>query len=159
MLLKGLIDEDFVNYRVPNMFISTAVCTFKCEKESGVHCCQNSDLAKQKTKRIDDNLIIERYLQNPITKTIVFGGLEPFEQYNEMFDFIYKLRTEYHCDDTVVIYTGYNKEEIAGQVDYLKMFKNIIIKFGRFVPNQASHYDEVLGVDLASPNQYAERIS
>lgn len=159
MLLKGLTDEDFVNYKAPSMFISTALCTFKCEKESGVRCCQNSDLAKQKAKKIDDDLVIERYLQNPITKAIVFGGLEPFEQFEEMFNFIYKLRTEYHCDDTVVIYTGYNKDEIAGQVDYLKMFKNIIIKFGRFVPNQETRYDDVLGVNLASPNQYAERIS
>jgi len=32
---------------------------------------------------------------------------------------------------------------------------NIIIKFGRFIPDQKSHMDETLGVELASPNQYA----
>ena len=37
-------------------------------------------------------------------------------------------------------------------------FTNIIIKFGRYIPNQKPHYDEVLGVNLASDNQYAERI-
>ena len=41
----------------------------------------------------------------------------------------------------------------------LKQYDNIIIKFGRFIPNQEKHYDEVLGVELASPNQYARRIS
>jgi hypothetical protein len=44
-------------------------------------------------------------------------------------------------------------------LEEFKQFKNIIIKFGRFVPNQEKHYDEVLGIELASPNQYARRIS
>lgn len=38
-------------------------------------------------------------------------------------------------------------------------WKNIIVKFGRFIPNQHPHYDEVLGINLASDNQYAEKIS
>ena len=38
-------------------------------------------------------------------------------------------------------------------------FNNIIVKFGRFIPNQESHYDEILEVNLASPNQYARKIS
>ena len=37
-------------------------------------------------------------------------------------------------------------------------FKNIIIKYGRYIPDQEPHYDEVLGVNLASDNQYAERL-
>ena len=37
----------------------------------------------------------------------------------------------------------------------LSKFANVIIKFGRFIPNQKPHFDEVLGVELASPNQYA----
>jgi hypothetical protein len=39
------------------------------------------------------------------------------------------------------------------------VFKNIIIKFGRFVPNKPHHIDEVLGIELASDNQYAKRIN
>jgi hypothetical protein len=34
----------------------------------------------------------------------------------------------------------------------------VIVKFGRFIPNQKSHYDEILGVNLVSPNQYAKII-
>ena len=49
--------------------------------------------------------------------------------------------------------------EILNKVTVLKRFPNIIIKFGRYIPNQQPHYDEVLGVNLASDNQYAERIS
>ena len=44
-------------------------------------------------------------------------------------------------------------------INNLKQFPNIIIKFGRFIPNQQSHYDEVLGINLASDNQYAKKIS
>ena len=32
----------------------------------------------------------------------------------------------------------------------------VIVKFGRFRPNQEKHYDEVLGVYLISDNQYAK---
>jgi hypothetical protein len=41
----------------------------------------------------------------------------------------------------------------------LQQIPNIIIKYGRYIPNQASHYDNVLGVYLASNNQFAEKIS
>lgn len=61
--------------------------------------------------------------------------------------------------DDIVIYTGYCKEEITEYIGKLKIFPNIIIKFGRFIPNQEKHYDEVLGIYLAFDNQYAERIS
>ena len=69
------------------------------------------------------------------------------------------LRNHLFCNDDVVIYTGYNKEEIADKIEVLKKFKNIIIKFGRFIPNSKKKYDEVLGVELASENQYGEKIS
>ena len=58
-----------------------------------------------------------------------------------------------------MIYTGYYPNEIADELAALRKFKNIIVKFGRYQPGQKSHYDEVLGVDLASDNQWAERIS
>ena len=108
---------------------------------------------------MDDDIIIQRYLSNDITKALCFAGLEPFEQFDELLCLVSKLRTEYHCNDTVVIYTGYNLTEIIPEVDTLKKFENIIIKFGRYVPDQSKHFDEVLGVYLASDNQYAERIS
>jgi len=158
MLIKGIIDEDFVNYRIPSMFINTAFCDFKCEKESGVRCCQNSDLAHQKCINLDTDAIIQRYLDNHITRAICFGGLEPFEQYDELLEFVAKFRNGYDCNDPIVIYTGYNKTEISFQVEMLRLYGNIIIKFGRFIPNQESHYDEVLGVNLASLNQYAEKL-
>ena len=35
----------------------------------------------------------------------------------------------------------------------------MIIKFGRFIPNDDKHIDPVLGVELASKNQYAVKLN
>lgn len=159
MLIKGVTDEDFVNYKVPSMFIATNECSFKCDKENGEPVCQNSSLARQKSYKIEIEDLIKRYLKNDITSAIVFGGLEPFDQYVDIFDFVSILRFQYECTDPVVIYTGYNKEEIDGRIKFLSAIPNIIVKYGRFIPGQKKHFDEVLGVELASDNQYAEWIS
>ena len=159
MWLKGITDEDFVNYKVPALFISTATCSFKCDKECGRPICQNSDLAKEDSIFTDDDYLIRRYLNNRINKAIVFGGLEPFDQWRELFQFLQKLRNQYGCTDPVVIYTGYTREEIDGEIHFLMSLPNIIVKFGRFIPDQEPHMDPVLGVNLASDNQYAVQIS
>jgi len=62
------------------------------------------------------------------------------------------------CDDPIIIYTGYNKNEIQC-LDILNNYNNIIIKYGRYIMGQQPHYDEVLGVKLASDNQYAEKLT
>jgi len=161
VVVKTIVDEDFVNYRVPVMYIGAAHCNGKCCQEAGIprSVCQNDAWRKAATVAMADDDIIQRYLSNSITQAVCFAGLEPFEQFDEMFNLISKLRNDYRCGDTVVIYTGYNKTEISSQVEALRIFPNIIIKFGRYVPDQERHYDEVLGVYLASDNQYAEKIS
>lgn len=161
MKIKTIVDEDFVNYKVPSMYIGTAYCDGKCCRESGLplSVCQNDAWRGSATIAMDDDDIIQRYLSNDITKAFCFAGLEPFEQFDELLRLVSKLRAEYHCNDTVVIYTGYNLTEIMPEVDTLKKFENIIIKFGRYVPNQSKHFDKVLGVCLASDNQYAVKIS
>jgi len=161
MRIKTIVDEDFLNYKKPTMYIGTAFCDGKCCKEANIpiSICQNDEWRAAQIINIPDDTIIQRYLMNDITKAICFAGLEPFQQYDEMFNFIKKLRTDYNCDDTIVIYTGFNKEEIESQVKILSQFKNIIIKYGRYIPDQKRHLDDVLGVYLASDNQYAEVIS
>lgn len=157
MKILGITDEDFVNYKVPSMFIATAHCSFKCDKEYGKRICQNSELAKLKPIRIDKAELCHRYMSNRISKAMVFGGLEPFDQFDDVMFIIGYLRVSF-CEDDVVIYTGYNKEEIADKVEMLKQFPNVVIKYGRYIPNQSPHFDPVLGVKLASDNQYAERL-
>lgn len=158
MLIKGIVDEDFINYKFPSLFIATDTCTFKCDKECGRSVCQNSQLAKQKSIDVDRAELCHRYMRNKITKAMVFGGLEPFDQFDDVMFIIRYLRSSF-CEDDVVIYTGYNKEEIADKVEMLKQFPNVVIKYGRYIPNQSPHFDPVLGVKLASDNQYAEKIS
>lgn len=157
MILKGLIDEDFVNYGIPSMVLFFPKCSFKCEKDCGQQVCQNSALATATAIEIDYNSLCERYLKNQITQAVVCGGLEPLDSFKELITFIYTLRYKYACDDDVVIYTGYTQEECMdnGWIDELVPFGNITIKFGRFVPNQKPHYDGTLGVYLASDNQFA----
>lgn len=157
--IKGIRMEDFVNYKKPSMFIGFPTCSFKCCKEGNfpIEVCQNCELANASTIEVDVNSLIERYMSNPITKAVVCGGLEPLDSWEDLQCFITNFR--HWSGDSVVVYTGYNKVEIEDKVELLKQFSNIIIKFGRFIPNQQPHYDEVLGVELASPNQYAERIS
>lgn len=161
MIIKTIVDEDFVQYKEPCMYIGTIFCGGKCCKEAGVplSVCINDTWRSSATVAMPDDEIIKRYLSNSITNAICFAGLEPFEQFDEMFSLISKLRTDYHCNDTVIIYTGYYKDEIDEMVEALTLFRNIIIKFGRYIPRQSPHYDDVLGVYLASDNQYAEKIS
>lgn len=157
VMIKDIVYEDFCNYKLPSMFIVFPSCTFKCEKECGQRICQNSDLVNAPSKNIGMATIINKYINNPITKAIVCGGLEPFDSWEELQTLISYLRV--HTTDDIVIYTGYNKNELSAKMPFLKSVKNIIVKFGRYIPNQSPHYDPVLGVHLASDNQYAERIS
>lgn len=160
MILVGIIDEDFVNYKKPSMTIEFPYCDLKCDRDCGMPVCQNSNLLKQPMYYISADRLYERYHDNPITNAIVCQGLEPFDSWHNLEELIHCFRVEHNCLDDFVIYTGYNEDEINRKIKYLKcVYPNIIVKFGRFVPNDEPHYDEVLGVKLASSNQYAEKIS
>ena len=159
MIIKGVTDEDFLQYQKPSMFIICPWCTFKCDKENGTQICQNRALAHAKEISIDTENLVKRYLQNSISKAIVFGGLEPMESFDDIMLFLYILRDKYQCKDDVIIYTGFRNDEIEDKIGLLLQYENIIIKFGRFIPNQKPHFDPVLGIDLASNNQYRVKIS
>lgn len=157
MKIKGIIAEDFINYKLPSMVIEFPYCTFKCDKECGQQVCQNLKLIESPNYDILIEKIISLYLKNDITKAIVCQGLEPFDSYIDLLQFIKYFRE--YTRDPIIIYTGYNEDELNQEIlDIKKLFKNIIIKFGRFIPNQPHHFDEILGVNLTSPNQYAKKI-
>ena len=157
--LKNIIDESFQDYKKPSMILTTCKCDWKCLKEQNldISICQNSKLANQKTINISIDKIIDRYVNNPITQAIVIAGLEPFLQSDEVMSFIKLFREKYK--DDIVIFTGYYPEEISNQLDQLKKYKNIIVKFGRYQHNSNEKYDEILGVYLVSENQFAEKIN
>jgi hypothetical protein len=157
MKIKGIIHEDFVNYKKPSMVVEFPRCDFKCDKECGQEVCQNSSLVKSPTHDVPVDKIVLSYLNNSITKALVCQGLEPFDSKEDLYQLIKFFRK--YADDDIVIYTGYTEEELFFDIEFLKrVYKNIIIKFGRFIPNQPSYYDETLGVFLASSNQYAKKI-
>ena len=168
MEIKNLIDEDFVNYKYPSMFIGMPTCSFKCDKECGQAICQNSALAAAPSIKISCDEIAKRYFNNPFVETICFGGLEPFDTgirtYHLLLLCLKKEKSKYKYDKplpTFVFYTGYYPDEIKDKIEYLKKYfssVSIIIKFGRFIPDRPHRFDDVLGVELASDNQYAMRL-
>ena len=166
MLIKSIIDEDFVNYKKASMYIAFPFCSFKCEKECGIKCCQNSPLALAKNIDVSFESLVKRYMENPITHAIVLAGLEPLDSFDDVLELVKLFREK--TDDDIVIYTGYTESELSmgyigkdpkvNKQNYhflISNYDNIIIKFGRFLPNQGYHFDKVLGVKLASNNQYA----
>ena len=154
--LKGLIDEDFINYKVPSMVLEFPYCTFKCGREY----CQNSSMANAPIIMVSVNDLYRRYRDNHITHAVVLQGMEPLDSWSDVEELLFHFRIHEGCFDPIVIYTGYTKDEIMEKIEHIKtMYSNIIIKFGRYIPDQEPHYDPILGVKLASDNQYAEVIS
>lgn len=158
--VKDINDENFQDYKKASMFIATTKCDFKCLKELNLplEICQNSKVALMPNKKILTSKIFEKYVLNPLTNAIVVGGLEPMLQFDEILCLIKYFR-EHGCHDDFVIYTGYYEHEIKKQVQILEKFDNIIIKYGRFVPDSKPIFDNVLGIVLNSDNQYAVKIS
>ena len=113
-------------------------CSFKCGKS----ICQNIPLFNSETKEVSIQKIVEDYLKNDLTSAIVFAGLEWLDQFLDLLECIEAFREK--TMDDIVIYTGYDKEEITEHLMTLKKYKNIIMKFGRYIPNQEKHFDPVL---------------
>ena len=84
----------------------------------------------------------------------MFGGLEPLDSSASLHSFIMEFRHNHM--HPIIIYTGYTEEEVKRKFEWVTLYKNMIIKYGRFIPDQQSHFDSILGVKLASPNQYAK---
>lgn len=159
MKIINLIQEDFTNYKKPSLFIGFPECSGKCNKIAGKIVCQNEQLKNAEKIEVSIQEIVDLYLDNPITKAIVCGGLEPLDTPEELIDLIESFR--YFTDDDIVIYTGYTEKEVKNMLIYghLLQYPNIIIKYGRYLEGHVQHFDEILGVYLASNNQYARQIS
>ena len=166
MHVRKLLTERFQDYKLPNLYLAACWCDWKCciERQTDISLCQNSPIANLPVQDVPDNDILDAYEADPITQAIVIAGLEPVMQIYEVVSLIRRARErKIHTD--FVIYTGYTKEEVrfCGVLDLLTPLCGdgitIIIKYGRYVPGQQPHFDAVLGVDLASDNQYAEYLS
>ena len=155
-----IIKQDCVNNGkgVTYLIESGIKCTFKCDKESNCQVCHNYALSKNTPKVFYIKDLINDYLSQDLSKSVTFQGLEPLDTLKQHLWFIYHFRKI--SSDPIYLWTGYNEEECEDLIYLIKKMKweNIIIKFGRFIPNRPHKYDEVLGVELSSDNQYARRI-
>lgn len=159
--LKGIVWEDMVNYKKICTTLMFPKCSFKCDKENGVQLCQNWGLAAAPSERHNIDDILDIYKNNPITEAIVLQGLEPLDSPIDCYTVAAALQ-RWEINDDLVIYTGYNPHEdkIDNIIDSIASLTpgHLIIKWGRYIPNQEKHYDPVLGIYLASNNQYGELI-
>ena len=157
--VKMIVDENFQDYKKISMFVAFPKCDFKCFREFGLEAseCQNYKILNMPSLKIDVRKIFDRYKKNPITDAVILGGLEPFSSFDDVFRLISYFRSN-NCNDDFVIYTGYYPNEIEKYIEKLRKFRNIIIKFGRFIPKSTPIFDKILGVTLASTNQFSEKI-
>lgn len=160
MQYKNIMFDDVVNYKETSMFISACFCDWKCCKEIGadICLCQNSPAYCLKIKEIDNEKLVRKYLKLGTMHAVVLGGFEPLwnNSWNDVFEFLKCFRKS--TQDPIVIYTGYHEDEVEDKIEQLKGLGNVIVKFGRYRPNQQPHHDDVLGVDLANDEQHAVKI-
>lgn len=160
MVLRGMLAEDFVNYRLPSMYLAFPFCTLKCNKLNGGNVCQNMQLMNDPKLIVISTLeLCKQFIDNPISEAIVCAGLEPLDSIDDVLDLIKAMRQYYQNESDIVIYTGYTEEEVLAdeKMRQILNFSNIVVKYGRYLINDTPHHDEILGVNLASSNQYAKR--
>lgn len=155
MLVKTLFinDCDIVNYKEACMFIGAG---YSCSR--GCPNCQNEALKGTQPHLTKGERIVEDYLHLPITHAIVFGGLEPLDDLDNLTEWVRLFRDK--TNDPIIIYSGDSPESprVGNAVTRLKRYKNIIFKLGEYHTGQEPHYDELLGVKLASDNQHGYRL-
>lgn len=119
--------------------------------------CQNSHLTNQQIQEISIKDLILDFNKNKLQDCVIFAGLEPMLQFDEILKFIIEFRKTNKED--IIIYTGYTELEIQDKIETLKQFDNIYLKVGRYKKDLPKIYDKVLKVELISNNQYGIKIS
>lgn len=163
IIIKDIVDEIYQDYKYASMLIAMPTCTWKClrEKNLPLDICQNSKICKLNDIEVSNFEIIERFKNNINTKAIIFAGLEPMDSFDDVLSFVDEIRSRDDInsnDSHIVIYTGYNEDEVEEKIFQLEKYRNIFVKFGRYVPDSKPKFDKVLGVELASENQYAIKL-
>jgi pyruvate-formate lyase-activating enzyme len=143
------------NYKEISLYVPLGVsCTWKCQNCCNVHYKNNTEYIEMTYKSL-----IELYKRNKLVKALVISGLEPFDSFDSMYYLIYLFREKIKTDK-IVIYSGYEYEEIEKKLNKLKILNdnNMIVKLGRYIPNKEKIFDKNLGIYLASNNQYSIKI-
>lgn len=165
MVLIDVKTDNVTDYKKTSLLLVFPYCSGKCGPE-----CQNISLIRGEVKTsyitatADD--ISDLYYNLKTHEAVVMAGLEPFDSFDDVLSIVESLcKLDKPCD--IVIYTGYNKEEYEErfQKDLLKVFKSatadrscykkLIVKIGRYDSNNKQKWhSNILGVDLATKNQY-----
>lgn len=154
------ITEVFQDYKKAALFLGVCFCDWKCCKESGLplSTCQNYSWSNNEIVEVSFNSIVNRIKGNLLTDAVIIGGLEPLIQINEVVQLISYIRQQGLKND-IVIYTGYYDYEIEDNT-LLELKKyNVLMKCGRYKPNKIPFFSTLLGITLASDNQYVLKLS
>lgn len=148
------MQEVFQDYKKSALLLSTCFCDWKCCNEAGIDksVCQNNKIAQQKEVVVSFSSLLKK-VRSSITDSIIFAGLEPLLQIDEVVQCIDYLR-EHNVKKDIIIFTGYYLEEIDHNTLERLSDKRVILKCGRYIPNRPSVFDQVLGITLVSDNQY-----
>lgn len=139
------------NYKKISMYLPLGIsCVWKCAQCFNYHY---KDRKKEDLLEATTDQIIEEYTANPFVEALVISGLEPFDNFLEVVTFIKDFRQILNHD--IVIYSGYEKKEVWEMLKELSLYENIYYKFGRYIPGREKIFNELLGITLASDNQYS----
>lgn len=155
--LLDIKTDNIIDYKKTSLLLVFPFCSGKCGEE-----CQNKHLmgtVPTKYKNID---IINLYTNLPSHGAVVFAGLEPWDSFLEMKQLVKDFISQYKTVD-IVIYTGYEYNEIKNQIQELvdcfntnvvNNDDNLIIKCGMYDVNKKEYWkSDILGVNLATTNQ------
>lgn len=167
-LFVHLVDvktDNITDYKETSMLLVFPYCSGKC----GPKCHNYRMIGTTKINEYNILDIINLYLKLETHNSVVCAGLEPFDSMLDLTNLVKCFSScNKNCD--IVIYTGYNEDEIEDNVKSLvETFdanvnkdykKSLIVKFGRFIfddsGKEVKNYSDILGINLASPNQYAK---
>lgn len=120
-------------------------CTWKCKNCCNIHYKDYKDFYKRTIWEI-----INDYDRNKLVSTLILSGLEPFDNFDIMLSLIHWFRVFF--EDDIVIYSGYELKEIEEYIKPLSSY-NVLVKYGRYMPNKNHIYNEDLELYLSSDNQ------
>jgi hypothetical protein len=143
--------EVYNDYKKVGILLASPRCSNNCKD------CQNHHLKNKEPEKYCIEDLINEITNNKFVKSVIFGGLDCFDSFEETLVFIKKFRE--NNDEDIVLYTGKTESSLQNEIKILKKYKNILIKFGEYNSNLEKIYDEIGGIWLASSNQYFKKIS
>ena len=142
--------EVYNDYKEVGILLASPVCHNNCKN------CQNSHLKNREPNTYCVEDLINEIKNNKFVKSVIFGGLDCFDSFDETLNFISKFREI--SNEDIVLYTGKTENMLIDKLNILKKYENIYVKFGEYLENSEKIFDEIGGIWLASSNQYFKKL-